>query len=123
VSWPLVLGLAVLALVRPLLSITGLADEWGKPATPLVATAVITLVWVVAAVRFARQAPVLTLVLTAVSYAVLAVVLSAILSPLLDGEASEVVTNPFAILGVLSTNVVWGLVAGGLAALLTTRSR
>lgn len=117
-SWPLVVGLATFALSRPLLSITGLAEEWGKPATPLVATAVITLVWVVAAARFARQAPVLTLVATGLTYAGLAIVLSAVLSPVLDGQASPIVTNPFAVVGVLSTNAVWGLVAGGLAALL-----
>jgi hypothetical protein len=123
VSWPLVLGLALFALTRPVLSITGLADEWGKPATPLIATALITAVWVVAAARFAHRAPVLTLVVTALAYAAFAVVLSAILSPMLDGQSSKVVTNPIALLGVLSTNLVWGLVAGGLAALLTARRR
>jgi hypothetical protein len=33
--WPLVVGLGVLALVRPLMSIVGLTDELGRPLTPL----------------------------------------------------------------------------------------
>src|SRR4051794_8699528 len=44
VSWPFVAVLAVAALVRPLLSVTGLADDWGRPATPLLATVFVTIV-------------------------------------------------------------------------------
>ena len=115
VSWPLVLTLAVVALVRPLLSITGLADEWGKPATPLLATLAITSVWVWAVVATRQREPVLTLVLVGVTYAVLATVLSAALSPIVHGELQGPLARPAGLVGVLSVNALWGMIAGLMA--------
>lgn len=114
VSWPLVLGLGAFALVRPLLNITGVADALGRPATPLLATLVISLVWVVVAATRARQ-PLLTLVLAGITYAVLSVILSGVLSVLLEGELQGPLTNPVGIVGVLVTNVIWGAITGVIA--------
>ncbi|WP_435769610.1 hypothetical protein [Nocardioides sp. SYSU DS0651] len=121
--WPLVVALGAFALVRPLLSITGLADDWGRPATPLVATAVITLVWVLAVVVTRQTRPVATLLAAGLVYAALSVTLSAILSPILEGELQGPLTNPFAVISVAVVNVAWGAVAGVVALPFTRRSR
>ncbi|GAA1546893.1 hypothetical protein [Nocardioides humi] len=119
--WPLVLTLAAVALVRPLLSITGLADDWGRPLTPLLATAAITAVWI-GAVLVTRQAdPVRVLVATGLVYAVLATALSGVLSPILDGELHGPLTNPIALVAMLAVNAGWGALAGMLALRLRRR--
>lgn len=122
ISWRLVLLLGTLALVRPLLSITGLADTWGRPATPLLATLAISLVWISAVVATRARRPVLTLVVTGVVYAVLSIVLSGVLSVALEGELQGPLANPVAIIGILVTNAVWGAVTGVVASL-ALRSR
>jgi hypothetical protein len=116
VHWPLVLGLGALALVRPLVRIVGgqlgLAEP---PAVAVVVTVVISLVWV-GVVGLARVAhPVLTLVLVGLAYAVLSMLLAAVLSPVLDGRAQGPLANPVAIVPVLLTNALWGLLCGVLA--------
>lgn len=113
--WPLVLGLAAVALLRPLFSIVGLSDALGKPATPLLLTAFISAVWVLA-VGFSRvREPVATLVATGVAYAAFALIISGILSPILDGELSGPLATPIAIIPLFVTNALWGLIAGLLA--------
>lgn len=121
-NWPLVLGLAVLALIRPLFSILGLSDSLGKPGTPLILTGAITLAWVLI-VGFSRvREPVATLVAAGLAYAVMAIVLSAILSPILSGELQGPLAMPLAIIPLFITNAIWGFIAGAIA-LLIQRSR
>ncbi|OQS13045.1 hypothetical protein B0T36_21770 [Nocardia donostiensis] len=121
-NWPLVLGLAALALVRPLFSIAGLSEALGKPVTPLILTVAITSVWVLV-VGFSRvREPVITLIAAGLTYAVAVIVLSAVLSPILTGELQGPLAMPLAIIPLLITNAIWGLVAGGLA-LLVQRMR
>ncbi|HEU4324230.1 MAG TPA: hypothetical protein VFS21_13850 [Roseiflexaceae bacterium] len=114
--WPLILRLGALALIRPLLSITGLMDQLGRPLGPLLVTALISVLWVAIVVLVRAPRPLPTLVFSGVAYGVFAIALSAALSPLLRGELMGPVTNPFAVVAVLITNAVWGLFAG-LAAL------
>lgn len=122
-QWPLVLGLASLALVRPLVNIV--ADQLGTkppPVVPIGITLATTIVWV-AVVGLSRVAqPVLTLVAAGVGYGVLSIVLSAILSPILTGELQGPLAMPIAIVPVLVFNAAWGAVAGALA-LLVRRTR
>ncbi|MGD7707865.1 hypothetical protein [Microlunatus sp. Y2014] len=118
VNWPLVVGLAAVGLVRPLLSIVGITDALGRPATPLVLTVVITVVWVLVVGLSRVRQPLLTLVFAGIGYGLLAALISVILSPLLTGEMQGVGAVPFAIIPILITNALWGLVAGGLAVLL-----
>lgn len=118
-QWPLVLGLGALALLRPLLNIAGVADHLGRPLVPLLATLVISIIWI-AAVGLSRVAqPVLTLVFAGLVYGVLSIVLSAILSPFLTGELQGPVATPFGfgIIAVLIVNAIWGAVTGALALL------
>jgi len=112
-----------LALVRPLLNIAGLSDDWGKPATPLLATAAITIIWIAGVVVTRQAKPVLTLVLAGLTYAVLAMAMSGVLSPLLGGELRGPLTSPLAIPGVLAVNAFWGLLAGLIAAAFRRPSR
>ena len=116
ITWPLVIGLGALALIRPLLRITGIADALAPgPLAPVATTVLITVVWV-AAVLIARvPRPFLTLLHTGVAYGVFAIALSAILSPVLDGRLQGPLTNPFALVTVLLLNAAWGAVAGGIA--------
>ncbi len=118
INRPLAFGLAALALIRPLASIVGVSDALGKPATPVVLTAVITVVWVLVVGLSRIRRPVATLVAAGVVYAVVSIVLSAVLSPVIDGELNGPLANPIAVIAVFLVNVVWGFVAGGMALLI-----
>jgi len=117
-NWKLILPLALIALVRPLMSITGLSDTLGKPTTPIILTIVITIVWVGAVFLKKEPHPIETLVAVGVLYALFAIILSGILSPLMTGQLQGPLANPIGIISVLVTNIIWGLVAGTLATLL-----
>lgn len=113
--WPLIIGLGTLAMVRPLSSIVGLTDLLGQPGTSLTLTVLISLAWI-CTVGFSQVTrPVATLVAAGLVYAVLAALLSAVLTPVLGGELQGPLTNPFALVALLVTNAVWGLVTGVLA--------
>jgi len=118
-QWPLILGLGALALIRPLVSIVesqlGVTDP---PAVPIIITVVISAIWIAVVGLSKTPRPVLTLLLVGLTYAVLAIILSGILSPILTGELQGPLAQPFAIIPVLLTNAIWGLIAGGLALLL-----
>lgn len=109
---PLVIGLAAAALIRPLFSITGLSDSLGRPATPLILTAAISLVWIgVGALSRVRE-PLLTLTAVSLAYALGTIVLSGVLSPLLDGELEGPLAHPQAIIPVFAVNAAWGALCG-----------
>ena len=118
-QWPLILGLGALALIRPLVSIVesqlGVTDP---PAVPIIITVVISAIWIGVVGLSRTPQPVLTLLLTGLTYAVLAIILSGILSPILTGHLEGPLAKPFAIIPVLLTNAIWGLIAGALALLL-----
>ncbi|MEU9605144.1 hypothetical protein [Streptomyces sp. NPDC048057] len=113
--WPLIGVLTLVALIRPLFSTAGLSEALGKPATPLVLTAAISLVWIGAVALRPVHDPLLTLVATGVTYAVAAVVLSAVLSPILSGQFEGPLTRPYAIVPMLLVNALWGAICGALA--------
>ncbi|MFE3457879.1 hypothetical protein ACFXKD_10050 [Nocardiopsis aegyptia] len=116
IPWSLVLGLGALALVRPLLGVTGATDalDW-SPWLQLAVTSAVSLAWIAAVVVARAPRPLLTLVYTGLAYGVFAIVLSAALSPLLTGVLQGPVTHPFGLVAVLATNAVWGLVCGVIA--------
>lgn len=112
INWPLVIGLAVVALVRPLFSIVGLDDRLGKPVTPLVLTGAISLVWILVVGLSRVREPLLTLLFVGLGYAVGATLLSAILSPILTGRLQGPLANPFGLIGIFLVNAVWGTLCG-----------
>lgn len=107
------IGLAALALVRPLFSIVGLIDALGEPAAPLL----LTLAWALIVGLSRVREPLLTLVAAGLSYAVATILLSAVLSPILTGHPQGPLATPFAIVPLLVVDTMWGLIAGGLAVL------
>lgn len=113
--WPLILGMGALALIRPVLNITGAMDGLGRPFGPLLMTLCISGAWLALVVFANIREPLLTLICTGIIYGVFAILLSAILSPILTGTLAGPITNPFATASVLITNAIWGALVGLLA--------
>ncbi|PDP87543.1 hypothetical protein CQJ94_10835 [Glycomyces fuscus] len=116
IPWSLVLGLGALALLRPLLGVTGAAEALDcSPFLQLGVTALVTAAWVTAVLVARVPRPLLTLVHTGLAYAVFSTVLSAVLSPIMLGELRGPLTSPFGFVAVLALNALWGLAAGAVA--------
>ncbi|CEI81628.1 MULTISPECIES: hypothetical protein [Oceanobacillus] len=113
----LILGLGVLALIRPLMKITGLIHIFGSEAIGSIAMIIlISIAWILIVIKKRVSNPIPVLVLAGVSYAAFAIILSGILSPVLDGGLQGPLTNPIALVSVFITNIVWGFVLGVIAA-------
>lgn len=122
-NWPLITFLGALAMIRPVSRIVGNQLSGGtSPALPITMTLVVSVIWVLIVGMSRVERPVATLVLAGLTYAVFAIILSAILSPILSGQLQGPIANPAAIIPILTTNALWGAVAGGLA-LLVQRGR
>ncbi len=106
--WPLIIGMGALALVRPLLNITGAMDSLGRPFGPIFLTLLISGAWLAIVSLANVRNPLLTLICTGLVYGVCAILLSAILSPILTGTLAGPITNPLAMVSVLITNAIWG---------------
>lgn len=106
--------LGFLGLARPVLSIVGAYDSGplAKPVGPLLLTALISLVWVAAAVWRRPPNPVLTLAAAGVAYAVLAILLNLSLQPFLD--SAEFIPLP-GYLAIPVFNALQGAVLGLIA--------
>jgi hypothetical protein len=114
-QWPLILGLAALALIRPIISMVGLSEAIGQPVVSIAVTLLISLVWIAVVVRARVSRPVVTLTLTGLAYGVFAILISAVFTPILTGQLQGPATNVFALVSVLLTNALWGLIAGLIA--------
>jgi hypothetical protein len=114
-NWRLVAVLTAVALVRPVFSIVGLADALGRPATPLILTGAICLVWILAVGLSRVPAPLPTLVAAGLLYALAAIVLSGILSPILTGTLQGPLAAPQGIIPVFIVNAAWGAACGACA--------
>jgi hypothetical protein len=121
IAWPYAVGLGLFALVRPIASITGLDDPVGRPLLPIVLTLAISLVWILVVGLSRVHQPFLTLVAAGAVYAVAATLMSAPLA--ITGELQGTLTNPFAVVSVLITNLIWGAAAGGTAVLVQRMRR
>jgi hypothetical protein len=108
----MVIGLGLFALIRPVFSIVGWSEELGKPATPLVLTAVVSVVWIGVAGFSRVREPLLQLVAAGIGYAIVSTLLAAVLSPVLEGELQGPITNPIALVMVTLTNMLWGTLCG-----------
>lgn len=112
----LIIILGTIAILRPLSKITGLihlfpTDRMGS----ILLTILISALWFGSVLFKQVEHPVIVLACSGVVYASGAILLSAILSPLLTGSLQGPITNPFALVSVLVTNVLWGVVVGCLA--------
>ncbi|AGZ42543.1 hypothetical protein [Actinoplanes friuliensis] len=116
--WPLIAGLALLGLVRPVLSITGVYDAlggFGHPWAPLLVTLLIAVVQVAVVVLARVRQPLLTLTFAGLGYGVAAILLNLALQPLLASAEAIPVPGYVAILvGNALQGAVLGLIALGL---------
>lgn len=116
VNLPLAIGLASLALIRPLMSMLGLLEKIGQPAASISVTILISVIWIGAVAVFRVENALKTLLYAGVIYGIFAILISAIVSPIMTGQLQGPLTNPFAVVGVLVTNAVWGIFTGLIAA-------
>lgn len=110
-----ILGLGALALIRPIMKITGVMDLIGQQFGSILMTILISLAWLIIVLVRRVANPVAILVGAGMCYALFAIVLSGILSPLLHGELRGPLTNPFAIVSIFAINAIWGFVIGAIA--------
>lgn len=116
INWKLIIMLSTFALIRPILSMLGFTE----PVIKISLTIIITIVWIGAVIFTKAGQPLLTLLMVGLGYGILAIVLSGILSPILTGHLQGPLTNPIAIVSVLVTNSLWGLIAGAIATFLSS---
>jgi len=112
----LILSLGAIALLRPIMKITGIIhllinEQFGS----ILMTILISLVWLIIVVKKKSQHPIQILVFAGISYAIFATILSAILSPTLTGQLQGPLTNPLALISIIATNIIWGLIIGVIA--------
>lgn len=120
----LMASLGMIALLRPLMKMTGWIHIFGNEAVGSIAmTILISLVWVAIVVKKEVVNPVQTLVGAGVCYAGLAIIASGILSPILDGSLQGPLTNPIALVSVFITNIVWGLILGIIVLMIPAKKR
>ena len=119
--WNLIVLLAVLDLLRPLLSITGVYDSPGGSFwAPVLVTTMVSAVWVGVVVVTPSSSPLAALALAGALYGVFAIVLQQIIWSLVLGGAPEGAPSSAPVLvmswvSILVTNTVWGAFLGLLA--------
>jgi hypothetical protein len=90
VKWALIFALAVLGLVRPLLSIAGVYEALGSgPLGPILVTVLVAAIWVGVVVGTRAPNPLATLVLADATYGVFAILLQQFIWNLLLGGAPD----------------------------------
>ncbi|RED34931.1 hypothetical protein [Paenibacillus sp. VMFN-D1] len=114
-SLPLIVGLGALAMIRPIMKMTGLMDLIGQQFGSILMTVLISLAWLIIVIMKKVTDPVRTLVLAGVAYALFAIIVSGVMSPILTGHLQGPLTNPFAFVSVFITNAIWGLIVGAIA--------
>ncbi|MFS0658919.1 hypothetical protein AB1L07_08795 [Niallia alba] len=114
-NWGVITTLSFIALIRPVMSMLGISEAIGKPVASITATIIISLVWIIAVVFRQEPQPIKTLIFVGIGYGILAIVISGIFSPILTGHLQGPLTNPFAIISVLMTNAIWGVITGIIA--------
>lgn len=114
-NWGLIAALSFVALIRPLMSMTGISEMIGQPFASIAATILISIAWIAAVIMKKEPQPVLTLLVVGIGYGILAMIVSGILSPILTGQLQGPLANPLAAISVLVTNAIWGLLAGTIA--------
>jgi hypothetical protein len=119
IPWGLVSILAAINLIRPLLSIAGLFDDL-RPAGPIVATAIIAIIWVGIAVFKRLRNPILVLAAAGAVYAVASILLAVIIRLIFPGAAEEgaaplLVLLTAGLVSSIALNALWGAFLGLIA--------
>jgi hypothetical protein len=116
--WKLILILALIQLTRPIMSTAGFFDNF-RPQGPIIATALIALIWVGVAVIGNVRDPVKVLAMAGAAYAVIGVGMAVFLQTFFTWSAEETASIPLlltaGLIGGMVVNVIWGVLLGFLA--------
>lgn len=115
ISWKVALALALVCLIRPLLSIAGVSETI-KPVGPIVVTVMIAFIWIGVALKMKLKNPVATLALAGGFYGVFAALLPVLVSLTFPEKDPEMLPLP-GVIAVVVMNVLWGAVLGLIAVL------
>ena len=110
--WKLIFILALVQLTRPILSTAGFFDGY-RPQGPLVATALIALVWISMVVIADVSEPVKVLAMAGATYAVIGVAMAVFLQTFFTWSPEETASIPLllsaGLVGGIVVNVIWGV--------------
>jgi hypothetical protein len=116
--WKLVFILALIQLTRPILSTAGLFDNF-RPQGPIIATALIALIWVGVVVIGNVGEPVKVLAMAGATYAVLGVAMAVFLQTFFTWSPEETASVPLllsaGLIGGIVVNIIWGALLGVVA--------
>jgi drug/metabolite transporter (DMT)-like permease len=116
--WKLIFILALIQLTRPILSTAGFFDNF-KPQGPIIATALIALIWVGVAVIGRVREPVKVLAMAGATYAVIGVAMAVFLQSFFTWSPEETISFPLlltaGLIGGIVVNVMWGAFLGFVA--------
>src|ERR671914_2942841 len=109
--WRLIFILALIQLTRPILSTAGVFDGI-RPQGPIIATALIALIWVGLAVVGKVKEPVKILAMAGATYAVIGVAMAVFLQAFFTWSPEETASIPLlltaGLIGGIVVNVIWG---------------
>jgi hypothetical protein len=113
--WKLIFILALIQLTRPILSTAGFFDNF-RPQGPVIASALIALIWVGVAVIGNVREPVKVLTMAGATYAVIGVAMAVFLQTYFTWSAEETASIPLlltaGLMGGIVVNVIWGALLG-----------
>ena len=113
--WMSILILALIQLTRPILSTAGFFDDF-RPQGPLIATALIALIWIGVVVIGNVREPVKVLAMAGATYAVIGVAMAVFLQTFFTWSPEETVSIPLlltaGLIGGIVVNVIWGAFLG-----------
>ena len=116
--WKLIFILALIQLTRPIMSTAGLFDNF-RPQGPIIATALIALIWVSVAVIGKVREPVKVLAMAGATYAVIGVAMAVFLQAFFAWSPEETASIPLlltaGLIGGMVVNVIWGALLGFVA--------
>src|SRR5918997_2562727 len=116
--WKLIFILALVQLTRPILSTAGFFDSF-RPQGPIIATALIALIWIGVAVIGKVREPVKVLAMAGATYAVISVAMAVFLQAFFTWSPEETASIPLlltaGLIGGIVINVVWGAFLGFVA--------
>ncbi len=116
--WKLIFILALIQLTRPILSTAGVFDNF-RPQGPIIATALIALIWVGVAVIGNVREPANVLPMAGATYAVIGVAMAVFLQTFFTWSPEETVSIPLlltaGLVGGIVVNVIWGAFLGFVA--------
>jgi drug/metabolite transporter (DMT)-like permease len=124
--WKVIFVLALIQLTRPISSTAGFFDNF-RPQGPIIATALIALIWVGVAVIGKVREPVKVLAMAGATYAVIGVVMAVFLQTFFTWSPEETASIPLlltaGLVGGIVVNAIWGAFLGIVAIVIQKAAR